>query len=76
MEGTDEHPLHRGTIRGAGWARSSHIRSLSGHYGHEKIVGHCDIAPGRKTDPGASFQWSAIRQLLNLKVNIKISLCF
>ncbi len=21
------------------------------------IVGHCDIAPGRKTDPGSSFDW-------------------
>lgn len=23
----------------------------------ERIVGHCDIAPGRKTDPGESFNW-------------------
>jgi AmpD protein len=22
-----------------------------------RIVGHCDIAPGRKTDPGRSFDW-------------------
>ena len=22
-----------------------------------KIVGHCDVAPGRKTDPGMSFDW-------------------
>lgn len=21
------------------------------------IVGHCDIAPGRKTDPGSAFEW-------------------
>ncbi len=27
------------------------------------IVGHCDIAPGRKTDPGASFDW---RKFFNL----------
>lgn len=23
----------------------------------DRIVGHCDIAPGRKTDPGAAFDW-------------------
>ncbi len=24
----------------------------------DRIVGHCHIAPGRKTDPGGSFDWS------------------
>ncbi|MBL8475207.1 MAG: 1,6-anhydro-N-acetylmuramyl-L-alanine amidase AmpD [Methyloversatilis sp.] len=24
------------------------------------VVGHSDVAPGRKTDPGACFDWSAI----------------
>lgn len=26
------------------------------------LAGHCDIAPKRKTDPGASFDWSQIYQ--------------
>ncbi len=30
----------------------------------EHIVGHCDIAPGRKTDPGQAFDWSYFRRLL------------
>ncbi|NVJ60811.1 MAG: 1,6-anhydro-N-acetylmuramyl-L-alanine amidase AmpD [Gammaproteobacteria bacterium] len=30
----------------------------------ERIVGHCDIAPGRKTDPGKSFDWSLFKKRL------------
>ena len=28
------------------------------------IVGHADIAPGRKTDPGPAFDWSMIKKLI------------
>ena len=27
----------------------------------DRIVGHCDIAPGRKTDPGPAFDWVRLR---------------
>jgi AmpD protein len=30
----------------------------------ERIVGHCDIAPGRKTDPGPAFDWARLRASL------------
>jgi AmpD protein len=30
----------------------------------DAIVGHSDIAPGRKTDPGESFDWSRLFQIL------------
>ena len=30
----------------------------------DRIVGHCDIAPGRKTDPGKAFDWNYFRRLL------------
>ncbi len=31
----------------------------------DKIVGHCDVAPERKTDPGSAFEWPYLRKLLN-----------
>ena len=30
----------------------------------QRIAGHSDIAPGRKTDPGASFDWQRLFSLL------------
>ncbi len=30
----------------------------------QRIVGHADIAPGRKMDPGAAFDWERLRALL------------
>ena len=31
---------------------------------HDAIVGHSDIAPTRKTDPGPAFDWLQLKQLL------------
>lgn len=31
---------------------------------HDRIVGHVDIAPGRKTDPGPSFDWAYLKGIL------------
>lgn len=33
----------------------------------DKIVGHCDIAPDRKTDPGEAFDWDYFYALLESK---------
>ena len=31
----------------------------------QRVVGHCDIAPGRKTDPGEAFKWDYFYSLLD-----------
>lgn len=31
---------------------------------HDRIVGHADIAPGRKTDPGSAFDWAYLKGML------------
>jgi AmpD protein len=36
------------------------------------VVGHQDIAPGRKTDPGASFDWSGFLAALGLRVRRRV----
>ena len=37
----------------------------------DQIVGHCDIAPGRKTDPGKAFDWQHYLSLLTENSVIK-----
>jgi AmpD protein len=41
-------------------ALMEHYPSLS----KDRIAGHSDIAPGRKTDPGPCFDWQRFRELL------------
>lgn len=36
------------------------ITCLKNNYPIQHVVGHSDIAPGRKTDPGPYFDWQAI----------------
>jgi AmpD protein len=40
------------------------IRVLRRTFPVDDIVGHAEIAPGRKTDPGPAFDWARLRRLL------------
>ncbi len=49
------------------------IDALRTRYPIDAIAGHCHVAPGRKTDPGPSFDWAALRAryaMLNLPSEI------
>ena len=37
------------------------IKVLKKTYCIQQVVGHSDIAPGRKTDPGSYFEWQKIK---------------
>ena len=59
LEGTDEVPYTE--LQYA--ALAALTRALRRRYPIRDVVGHCDIAPGRKTDPGPSFDWKLFRRL-------------
>ena len=43
---------------------SRHIITYYPQITLSRIVGHNDIAPGRKSDPGSAFNWPLYRQML------------
>jgi len=40
------------------------LRALAARYAIDEAVGHEDVAPGRKFDPGAGFDWQQLRRCL------------
>lgn len=60
LEGTDEDPytdVQYAVLAAVTRACMNYFPAMEAG----KIVGHCDIAPGRKTDPGGAFDWQRYR---------------
>jgi len=60
LEGTDTAPYPAEQYRQL--ARLA--AALRCRYPIDDVVGHCNIAPGRKTDPGPAFDWTRFRSLV------------
>jgi len=56
LEGSDTQPFETAQYR----RLTDLIAVLRAHYPIEAVVGHSDIAPGRKTDPGPFFEWARV----------------
>jgi AmpD protein len=56
LEGCDELPFDDAQYR----RLVDLLATLRGHYPGVALVGHADIAPGRKTDPGPFFDWQRV----------------
>ncbi|HEY3635510.1 MAG TPA: 1,6-anhydro-N-acetylmuramyl-L-alanine amidase AmpD [Caldimonas sp.] len=42
------------------------LRSLAARYPVASVAGHEHVAPGRKSDPGAGFDWSHLRRIVRV----------
>ena len=63
LEGTDTKPYSDKQYLSLISLTNCLLESYSG-ISTERIVGHSDIAPSRKTDPGVSFDWSRYKDSL------------
>ncbi|KTB81455.1 1,6-anhydro-N-acetylmuramyl-L-alanine amidase AmpD [Pseudomonas syringae] len=63
LEGTDEQPFSEAQYH-ALIDLTRQLRKAFVAITPERICGHSDIAPGRKTDPGPCFDWARFRAAL------------
>ena len=63
LEGTDQLPYTDAQYTALAAVTGALFRAYPG-MGPERIAGHCEIAPGRKTDPGPAFDWQRYRRAI------------
>jgi len=63
LEGCDDKPFTEEQYRTLSGVTAALLRNYPGLHA-DRIYGHSDIAPGRKTDPGPCFEWTRYRDLL------------
>jgi N-acetyl-anhydromuramoyl-L-alanine amidase len=63
LEGADDVPYTGAQYAALGRLIDALRRAYPTLRGAE-VVGHCDIAPGRKTDPGPAFDWAQLQRSL------------
>ena len=66
LEGTDDQPFTDAQYQ-ALVALAEELLRVYPQMASERICGHSDIAPGRKTDPGPCFDWARLRAALHGK---------
>ncbi len=67
LEGTDDRPYTPAQYA----ALAALVAAITGRYPgitRDRIVGHSDVAAGRKTDPGPAFDWARLHRLLDAGV--------
>lgn len=71
LEGTDMLPYTDAQYAALGWLIPV-LRRAFPLIAEDAVVGHSDIAPGRKTDPGPSFDWRRLRAaMVATRYNLK-----
>jgi len=67
LEGTDDIPYESEQYTSLSAVAVALLKAYPA-ISEQRLVGHVDIAPGRKTDPGPVFNWQIFREAVHSKV--------